>query len=450
MKNIVSKIKEAFSTKSRMEQFLPAVLEITETPPSPLGRIVMWMIILFFTIAILIACFTNVDIIAVAPGKIISSGKIKLIQPLKSGVVFDVYVKDGQTVNKGDPLVKIKFEDSEGNKARLEQELIFARLDVARLEALLKDDPINSFTPPKEASQSLILKHENLLRNDLSKHISEVRLTDDQLSQAMAEKETVKSEIKKIKRILPNVRERVNAYRKLLENKLVARTQFLEIEQNLFEYEETLKVNENHLKEAEAKIELLKSQKGQVKIEFKNETMHSLKEAYNKEEVLQKEYDNAVWLEGLTEIKAPEDGVIQELEIHTIGGIVTPAQTLMKLVPKNAKLEVEATFLNKDIGFVKEGQYATVKIDSFPYTKYGTIDGEIITISKDATENEKLGLIYISKISLKKTVIMVEGKEVNLSSGMTTTIEAKTGKRRLIEYIIAPFLRYKSESMKER
>jgi len=122
--------------------------------------------------------------------------------------------------------------------------------------------------------------------------------------------------------------------------------------------------------------------------------------------------------------------------MHTVGGVVTPAQELMRLVPKDSRLEVEALVLNKDIGFVEEGQEAEIKVDTFNFTKYGLIEGKITGLSNDAVNDENLGLVYLCRVLMQKTQMQVEDKWVNLSPGMAVTMEIKTGKRRLIEYVI--------------
>lgn len=432
------------------QQFLPAVLEITDTPPSPLGRIVIFTIIGVFCIAILLSLVCKVDIIAVAPGKIISSGHNKLIQPLKSGVVTDIFVRDGQSVKKGDSLLQIKFEDAEINRTRLEQELMFSSMDVARLSALLTDNPMKAFKPPKDAFEELISKNTAMLRNESDKIKNQLEVIDDQIKQARAEKETALAAIKKIERLLPNVRYRIQGYQEIYEKGSIAKSFFLEKEKELIQYEEDLEVQKMTLSEIEAKLQVLATQKKQERLNFKNEIMYRLQEASNKEKLLKDEFANAQWIDGLTTIKAPEDGIIQEMDIHTVGGVVTPAQPLMKLVPSDSVLEVEAMVLNKDIGFVKEGQHVTIKIDSFPYTRYGTIDGEILHLSKDAVENEQLGLIYLARISMAKDTVRVEDKDIRLSAGMGTVSEIKTGRRRLIEIILTPFMEYASESLRER
>ena len=391
------------------QQFLPAVLEITETPPSPLGRAIIYTIIGVFCFALLLSLICKVDIIAVAPGKIISGGHNKLIQPLKSGVVDDIFVRDGQAVKKGDPLVQIKFEDAEANRIRLEQELLFASMDVARLSALLEENPEKSFSPPASASEELKAKNRILLKNEADKIKTQLAVIDDQIIQAKAEKETEQ-----------------------------------------IQYEENLNVQKKTLAEIEAKLQVLATQKEQEKLNFKNDVLYRLQEASNKEKLLKDEYANAQWIDGLTTIKAPADGIILEMEIHTVGGVVTPAQTLMKLVPSDSVLEVEAMVLNKDVGFVKEGQDVSIKIDSFPYTRYGTINGKLAHLSRDAVENEQLGLVYIARISMEKDFVRVEDKDVRLSAGMNTSAEIKTGRRRLIEIILTPFMEYASESLRER
>lgn len=152
----------------------------------------------------------------------------------------------------------------------------------------------------------------------------------------------------------------------------------------------------------------------------------------------------------MQKLTAPVDGVIQQLAIHTVGGVVTPAQQLMLVVPRNNLLEVEAFVQNKEIGFVETGQKAEIKIETFPFTRYGTIDAEIINISNDAIADENLGLVYAARVLMKESVIQVGQKLVNLTPGMAVTVEVKTGKRKLIDFLMSPLLRYKDESMRER
>ncbi len=147
---------------------------------------------------------------------------------------------------------------------------------------------------------------------------------------------------------------------------------------------------------------------------------------------------------------APVSGKIQQLAIHTVGGVVTPAQELLSIVPADSGLEIEVKVLNKDIGFVHEKQDVEIKVDSFPFTKYGTIEGDVLSLSRDSIEDEQQGLVYPARISMSKTEIQSGDKMVDLTPGMSVTVEIKTGKRKLIEYLLAPLQEYQDESLRER
>ena len=152
----------------------------------------------------------------------------------------------------------------------------------------------------------------------------------------------------------------------------------------------------------------------------------------------------------LQRLVAPIDGIVTQLSVHTVGGVVRPAQELMKIVPQEDNLEVEAWIQNKDIGFVQEEQKAEIKVDAFPFTKYGTLDATIVDISNDAVSDENKGLVYASRVILERTKILVGDKLVNLTPGMSVTVEVKTGKRRLIEYFLSPIMQHTDESIRER
>ncbi|MGD9638426.1 MAG: HlyD family type I secretion periplasmic adaptor subunit [Alphaproteobacteria bacterium] len=442
-------LAEGPEQKTLEKQFLPAVLEITETPPSPLGRTMIYVIITVFTTALLWATFSKVDIVAIAPGKLVPSGYSKIIQPLKIGIIANIFVEDGQKVVKDEPLIEIRAEETGANKIRLGQELKFAKLDVARLSALLEPIPEKAFNPDDVESE-LLSQHKTLLIGELEKYRASLSVIEKQIVQSEAEKAVSEAEIRKIERMLPNLKERVDAKYKLKEQGIVAPMTYLELEQDLIDLEEQLNIQKKSVAEIKAQLETQKMQYTETKNSFKNDVLYRINEARNNVSMLKEELSNAEWLEEMTTIKAPEAGIIQELSVHTVGGVVTEAQPLMKLVPKDSVLEVEAMVLNKDIGFVREEQQAVIKIDSFPFTKYGTIDATVIDISPDAIENEELGYVYKAKLSLAKDHLMVEGKKVMLSPGMTIVAEIKTGQRRLIEFLLSPMIKYTAESMRER
>ena len=184
--------------------------------------------------------------------------------------------------------------------------------------------------------------------------------------------------------------------------------------------------------------------------ETRRVTLDQLHEAEAKSTALDQELAKARDRDRDMRLVAPVAGTVQQLAVHTVGGVVTPAQPLLVVVPRENTLEVEAVLQNKDIGFVRVGQGAEVKIETFPFTKYGTIPGEIVAVSSDAIQDEKLGLFYAARVRLARTSLDVEGRRVNLSPGMAVTVEVKTGVRRVVEYFLSPLLQHQQESLRER
>ena len=371
--------------QGRELEFLPAVLEIQESPPSPVGRTIIFIIIGVFTAALLWSVFGHIDIVAVAQGKIIPSDYSKVIQPLESGIIKKIHVRDGQHVKKDDVLIELDATTTGADRERYSNEYLSAMTEVARLEALITDQ--NEFTPPTGANPVFVKIQRNRLRDQLSEY-----------------------------RALQN---QAQAYKTLYDKQFVSRMQYLEADRARAQ-----KAQEHAAEYSEAKTRA-----------------HSLSQELAKAE-------NRASQQTLT---APIDGIVQQLAVHTVGGVVTPAQQLMVIAPREGLLEVEAWVDNKDIGFVNPEQIAEIKVEAFPFTRYGTIDGKILTLSKDAVPVDKVGLVYAARVSMNRSTIRVENdKEVYLSPGMTVTVEIKTGQRRLIEYFLSPLLQASKESIRER
>ena len=371
--------------RGREIEFLPAALEVQESPPSPLGRAIARTVMIALGFAVLWALIGKIDIVAVAQGKIVPSDRSKVIQPLESGVIKAIHVRDGQRVQQGDPLIELDPTATGADRERFLNEHLAALTEVARLRALMAGK--NDFEPPPGADPAFVRTQRSQLR--------------DQLAELHA------------------LRGKAEAFRKLLDKQLVSRMQYLEAEQA-----RAAKAQEHAAALAAAETRAASLSKEVVKAEQRTSQQR---------------------------LTAPIDGVVQQLAVHTVGGVVTPAQPLMMIVPSEGQLEVEAWVENKDIGFVNPDQEVEIKIETFPFTRYGTIEGRILTLSKDAVPLGRLGLFYAARVSMAKSSVRVEnGKEVALSPGMTVTVEIKTGSRRLIEYFLSPLLQAGRESIRER
>lgn len=451
-------------------EFLPAALEIVETPPSPVGRAIGGTIVAFFCLALAWACLGKVDIIATAGGRLIPSGKTKIIQPFATGVVKAIRVADGQKVHAGDVLIELDPTIDAAEADRLHKELIAAQLDAARLKAALAavaGTPAE-LVPPADASPAEVALQRTLLANEVEEYRAKLANLERQIAQSEGGRAAVAATVDKLATTIPVIRQRVDSLRKLGE--FARKLQYLETQQDLLEHEKELQVQKGRLQEATGALAALREQRRQAEAEFRRSNLSDLAAARQKVAGLTDELIKAREHHALQTLSAPVDGTVQQLAIHTVGGVVTPAQQLMVIVPQDAHLEVEAMVSNRDIGFVHAGQPVEIKIDTFNFTRYGLLHGRVLSVSPDAISRDKpidaarpdkgagerssepqgQELVYAARVSLDRTQMDVDGRLVDLAPGMAVTTEIKTGQRRVIEYLLSPLLRARQAAMRER
>ncbi len=476
--------KDQSGTAKELYEFLPAAIEVEQTPSSKAGRAIIWAIVILFTLAAVWAYFGKVDIVAVAQGKVIPSEHIKHIQPLEAGKIKAIHIKEGQYVTQGEPLITLDSTQTQADVERLNHEITEREANIERFQTFeswlesLTGEPLNGVRPNSPTvGSALSSETRNLtgvrpnslfvgsdpLTNSLT-DISQQALLNQQIAELksrlsayknekrkqLAEKAMTQGEVTKKQRILPVLKERVDALETLLKKDYGSKLQFLELKQELIEEEQDLLIQQSRTEQLDASIQSIQDQVDTLISETRLNNLNQLQESQLQLAGLKQELIKASERNQQQLLKAPISGQVQQLAVHTVGGVVTPAQALMVIVPQESQMEVEAMILNKDIGFVHEGQKAEVKIDTFNFTKYGLIDAEIRSISDDAIQDENLGLVYSARFKLDKEAIQVDERMVKLSPGMSVTAEVKTGQRRLIEYFLSPLLRYKQESLGER
>jgi hemolysin D len=452
-------------------EFLPAALEIVETPPSPLGRAVGATLIGLFVLALAWASLGHVDIVATAAGKIIPTGYSKVIQPFETGVVHAILVTNGQTVNAGDVLIELDSTINEGETNHLRGDLQSAQLDIARLRAALTDtdDPIAAFHPPEGANPALVAMQRQFLVAQVAEHRAKIAALDGQRAQKEAELGTISATVDKLDAVIPTIEERVNIRKALSEYS--NRLQYFEVLQQLTESQQERLVQKSHLKEAKAAVAAIIETRGQTNAEYRRTLFGELAETERKAAGFAADLSKAEQRTKLQQLTTPVSGIVQQLSVHTVGGVVTPAQSLAVIVPSDSLLEVEAMVSNHDVGFVHAGDEVEIKVDTFDFTRYGLLHGQVLSISSDAivrdnsanqskdkqpgstsdsSEPKGQELTYAARISVDRAQMQVEDKKVNLSPGMAVTAEIKTGSRRIISYLLSPLVKYKQESLRER
>lgn len=432
--------------------FLPAHLELLETPAHPAAHWLIRSIGALAVLAITVMSFGKLDIVASAKGKLVPNAEVKIIQPAMTGVVRKIDVDDGQRVISGQVLMKLDTTQATADWEKAGAARIDAALAGARARALLTaqqdgDEPIVERVegaPPERAHEAQRFA-EGVYR-EYSDKLSSARA---ELTKREAELDGTRSEIAKLAATAPLARENANHYRDLSAGKYVAQSDYYDKEQAAITQEHDLDAQRSHARELTAGISEQRADVESTISQFRRQQLDELEKATQQLAQNQNDETKARTREALLILTAPVPGTVQQLAVHTVGGVVTTAQNLMEIVPDDA-LEVEATIENKDVGFVSVGQRAAVKVEAFPYTRYGMLEGTVVDLSNDAVQDKKLGLAFKARIKLASNRMKIENQWITLTPGMTVTAEIKTGKRSVAEYFLGPLVQSSQESMRER
>ena len=439
-----------------LKSFMPPSLEVMEKPPHPAPRIILAIVAGICLFGLIWAIAGKVDIITVAEGKIIPSGKVKEIQPYDRGVVSRILVSEGQLVEAGAPLIELDRTQTQADEIRLEVEGRYAEKKRVRRQimiVLLRESSDN------ESSDDEIMRHPNLagdldngrqLLEEYKSVLAQWQTLESQLEERKSEWASSQEIIKQLTQTLPLIEQRLEAYKTLFERKLVTINEYLALEEERLRQFHGLESEKARSQQLTAAIHSMEKQIEAQRAQSLSEALNELDDLTRQSEAVAQELAKARDLGSKQILYAPVTGTVKGLIANTVGGVVEPAQVLMELVPLGETLEVEAFISNQDIGYVQAGQSAEVKIHTFPFTKYGVIDAQVENVAEDATVDEKLGLIYRTKLVLDKNTILVSGQEVPLLPGMAVSAEIATDQRRLIEFFLAPLLRMKDESLRER
>lgn len=433
--------------------FLPAHLELAETPLSPAPRVSLWVIMGLFSAAMLWAWVGKLDVVAVAPGKTVTGSRTKVIQSTETAVVRRILVQDGQHVGQGDLLVELDATATSADSQKVREALLSARLAALRAAAVARametgKPPVmvnDVKLPPDrfEAARQLAL-------SQFSAFAARKQGLEAMVAQKRAELRTVESTIVPLEQFLEISRTRVADYEKLQAKGYVPKQEYLQRKQERINAERDLATQQNRRAELRSAITGATKELSLAVTDIRRQLLDELRQAREQIQQFEPELAKATQRNTLMALRAPVAGTVQQLTLHTVGGVTTPAQPLLSIVPDNEPLEVEATVFNKDIGFVRPGQRATIKLESFPYTRYGYIEGVVESISHDAIQDENLGLVYQARVKMATTAMDVNGVTVHLTSGMALTAEINTGKRRVIDYILDPLRAGVGEAMRER
>jgi len=451
-------------------EFKPILSEIEDAPVNPLGRFIFWTVVAVSIFTILWLTIGQVDIVATARGRVIPQGKIKTIQPLDTGVVSKIMVQEGEHVHKGQVLMEIEPDTTEPMYLSSKESLDYNELESQRINAMLAGRPFNpdySRYSPEAVATQMTLYHSGM--DGLNSQISAKNSEKEQLQQQIS---TVLDTQRQVRQLLDMAEARYNRLYPVRD--VVSRDDFDTVEKDLITLRHQKEEADYKLAEMRQHSQQIDSELRLIRENFHNTLLNDLSQRDKSQIEYSAKARELKFHAQKQQVKSPVDGVVDTLSIHTIGGVVTPAEKLVTIVPDGARLLLEAQVTNRDIGFVHPGQHVTIKVDTYDFQRYGTLPGNVLKVSSDSHTNaeatasamgqvnnagqasiedtDKLAeqQVYTAIIAPEKMTLNVDGSLRSIRPGMTVTTEIKVGKRRIIEFFISPLVKSLDRSLKLR
>ena len=441
-------------------EFSPSLLRLQEAPPNPLGRKVLWTLLVLLAALLLWALIGKLDIVAVAEGKLIPESYLKIVQPAESGIVKDILVREGEHVRAGQVLMRMDTLITDADARALDSDYQRKRLTLRRIEAELNGQP---FKPQRDDPVSLAGEIEaqyRANRNAFEAALAEERSRLIRNRQDMAAAEQVK---KRIEDALPHYRQQDSAYEKLVKDGFAGALMGSDKKRERLEKEQELQTQGFLIESARAYILQSEKKLAQIESDYRRQLHAERNEIQGQFDKLAQEVTKQSHKHSLLELKAPQDAVVKDLATHTAGTVVQPGTILLTLVPRDEILRAEVWVSNEDIGFVRHGQPVKLKFAAFPFQKYGMVEGTVEHVSADAADGNTHGqsspndpvrktqpLVYKALVRLKDMALNMEGQTFQLAAGMQTNAEIHLGDRTVMAYLLSPVRKAWHEAARER
>jgi hemolysin D len=418
----------------------------------------------------------EVDIATTGVGRIIPDGQVKYIQSFETGIVAEILVRDATRVKADSVLIRLDTKDASADEQRTATDLAVGRVEFARLKATIDYERGVPFDLPEGSPAYAVVYSENLMRSQINEITALISQIDADIREKEANIASILATIQNDKELLPILEERENMRRQLLRVDAVSRLVWLEDKQRLITLQGDLRVQKSHLHAAQAALDSFREKRQNTILKFRSDRLAEIVETQRKMLTVEQDHNKAQERLRRHSIVAPIAGTVQDLTVYTIGGVITPSDNLMTIVPFDSRLIVEAFVSNRDVGFVQPGQNAQLKVTTFDYRQYGIVTGKVITVSRDAirgdnsksvvspTKNQtdriqelkKLnpaleeGPIFKVEISLDQTIMNIDGKDTELTTGMSVDVNILTSRRRIIDFFLAPFQTYQDQAFRQR
>lgn len=453
--------------------FLPAALEVAETPPNPFGRLLISAIGIATLCAIGWAYFGQVDIVAVAPGKFITPSRTQVVQAFETSTVAAILVKPGDIVRAGAPLIELDKTTAAAELDRARREGAQARLDIMRLDAFLAGRDSAAFRSVAGATPEEVRRAEEQLQTQIVARNAKMASLEQAIAEKIAEREALRQTILKLDATLPLIEKRNEIFSKTAQGGFSPEYQALSSLQTVVEARGERQADAAKLVSVDAAIAGLRQQQIAAGAEIGNTAGADLASARQRAVAAEEALAKAERRVALLTLRAPIDGQVQQMHVSAVGGVLTPAAQLLSIAPVDAPVEIEAEVSNKDVGFVSPGQKVEIKVDAYPFTRFGILKGTVTSIDRDADlgnpspgatpQGAERGadsadaveagdrLRYAVRVALDPDATLSDGgRKVTLQPGMSIKAEILTGKRRIMDFLLAPLVEHLHDGLRER
>lgn len=441
-------------------EFAPGLLAIQESPPSKLPKTILYLVIGLFFILLGWAIFGKLDIVATAEGRLIPKSYVKIVQPSEGGIIKEIFVHEGQSVQEGDVLMRMDGTAMLSDTRSVEGEMRLRSLQLRRIDAELGMGGLQKSTEDPEdlylQTQQQYAAHRQAYHDGVAQEMQVLKKTEHDLSAAQ-------EVLIKLEQTLPMYRRNAESFKKLADNGYISRIEADDKEREKIEKEQDYHAQKSTVSGLRSAVEASHKRLAQLSSNDKSQLENERSDTQSQYKRLVQEWGKNVYKSSLSELKAPQSGTIKDLATHTQGSVVSPGTVLMSLVPHDDPLQAEVMIKNEDVGFVHPGQKVKVKLVAYPFQKYGMIEGEVIHVGADAIQStppppstsqseapQGMVMTYKALIRLNTQELEVDGKRLKLTPGMQTIAEIHLGRRTVMEYLLSPVQKAWQESGRER
>jgi len=429
-----------------MNSLSAAIIE--ESPKKIKGVLYFWIVAV--SAFIIWANYTQIDEITRGTGEVVPSGKNQIIQNLEGGIVDKVFVKIGEEVQKGQKLLKIDNRKSLSQLSSTNIKALELKAKLVRLSAEAYEIPFEKNISNDDLLPELLENEESLYDSQQRQLKSSIAIISDQILQKSTEYKEVQQKIIYLTKSRDLINKEVEMMRPMVVQGVKSKVAFMKLQREQNGIEEDLHSAQFALPKLKANISELKNKISETKDEFRNKAKKDLNEAVAELMRIDEDYEALDDQINRTLVRSPTNGIIEEISINTVGGVIKPGEKLIEIVPTDSSLWMEVKIKPSDIAFIYPGEKAVVKITAYDFAIYGSLDGEVVHIAADTTKDAKDNAFYLIHIRTDKNFLGSAKKPLKIIPGMMVNVDIMTGKKSVMDYILKPILKAKEYTFTER